>query len=130
MDYTMGYRLLNLRESKATDVPFSHPTTADVANETEISIGTINALENDKNANPKAYMLINLAKYYGVTTDYILGLSPDDGRGSAKKRRTLDEDSLNAIRHLSQQGQQATLEHALMLLHTLKLKVGEQNAKE
>jgi transcriptional regulator with XRE-family HTH domain len=77
-DLTMGERLKDLRERKTSRAGRSkYPSTAEVASATGLGAGTINALENNANDNPRAATLINLARYYGVTTDYILGLSSE-----------------------------------------------------
>ena len=125
MDCSLGYRLRNLRENKMLEAfPGFYPTTAEVSQETDISVGTINALENDNNSNPSAEVLKRLAWYYGVTTDYILGLSPNRHPDTARTRRALDAESATALQHLKQQGQQATLEYALVLLQSLNLSKG------
>jgi len=122
----MGYRLLNLRENTATDKPFRFPSTAEVAKATEIAVGTINALEKGRNTNPSIDVIERLARYYEVTPDYILGWSPFYRPDMAWKYAELDDKSANALLHLAQRGNQATLEYALMLLQSINLKEGDK----
>ncbi|MBU3810895.1 MAG: helix-turn-helix domain-containing protein [Candidatus Niameybacter stercoravium] len=65
---TFGERLRSLREEN--DV-----TQADIATLLNISARMVSFYENDKHFLRDADSLIKLAKYFNVTTDYLLGLS-------------------------------------------------------
>ena len=65
-------------------------TQEDVAQSLSISNKTVSKWENGASA-PNLSMLVELSKYYGVTTDTLLGLSEDKKRSTAEEIRSLFE---------------------------------------
>ena len=76
-------KLVELRTSKGV-------TQEDVAQSLSISNKTVSKWENGAST-PDLPMVIELAKYYGVTTDTLLGLSEDKKQSTAEKIRSLFE---------------------------------------
>jgi transcriptional regulator with XRE-family HTH domain len=64
---TIGHRLKILRQSDGL-------TLKAVSIDTNLSVGALSNMENDKNE-PSAYALFGLAEYYNVSCDYLLGLN-------------------------------------------------------
>jgi transcriptional regulator with XRE-family HTH domain len=83
---------------------------------------TKNAFRQWKNGNsmPTTDRLINLASYFQVTTDYLLGLtdtkSPDLDIQAAVKRFGLAEETLQALEHWQKENAEITLETVNHLL--------------
>ena len=69
MIFDFGYRLKELRKSKKL-------TQAQVANHLNLSKATISGYENNIKT-PSVEVLIQLSLLYGVSTDYLLGLSKE-----------------------------------------------------
>ena len=76
-------KLVELRTSKGV-------TQEDVAQSLSISNKTVSKWENGASA-PDLPMVVELAKYYGVTTDTLLGLSEDKKQSTAEEIRSLFE---------------------------------------
>ena len=76
-------KLVELRTSKGV-------TQEDVAQSLSISNKTVSKWENGAST-PDLPMVIELAKYYGVTTDTLLGLSEDKKQSTAEEIRSLFE---------------------------------------
>ena len=76
-------KLVELRTSKGV-------TQEDVAQSLSISNKTVSKWENGAST-PDLPMVIEIAKYYGVTTDTLLGLSEDKKQNTAEKIRSLFE---------------------------------------
>ena len=76
-------KLVELRTSKGV-------TQEDVAQSLSISNKTVSKWENGAST-PDLPMVIELAKYYGVTTDTLLGLSEDKNQSTAEEIRSLFE---------------------------------------
>ena len=76
-------KLVELRTSKGV-------TQEDVAQSLCISNKTVSKWENGAST-PDLHMVIELAKYYGVTTDTLLGLSEDKKQNTAEEIRSLFE---------------------------------------
>lgn len=76
-------KLVELRTSKGV-------TQEDVAQSLSISNKTVSKWENGAST-PDLPMVIELAKYYGVTTDTLLGLSEDKKQNTAEEIRSLFE---------------------------------------
>ena len=76
-------KLVELRTSKGV-------TQEDVAQSLSISNKTVSKWENGAST-PDLPMVIELAKYYGVTTDTLLGLSEDKKQNTAEEIRSLLE---------------------------------------
>jgi len=74
-------KLVELRTSKGV-------TQEDVAQSLSISNKTVSKWENGAST-PDLPMVIELAKYYGVTTDTLLGLSEDKKQSTTEEIRTL-----------------------------------------
>lgn len=73
----------------------------DVANATGIDQKTLSNYETGK-TNPDSYAIIKLADFFGVTTDYLLGLTPFDANRSDELKKLLDgiERNVTSIRKL------------------------------
>lgn len=73
----------------------------DVANATGIDQKTLSNYETGK-TNPDSYAIVKLAEFFGVTTDYLLGLTPFDAKQSGELKKLLDgiEQNVNSIRKL------------------------------
>lgn len=82
MVFDFGYRLQNLRRSK-------HLTQTMVAKRLKLSKASISGYENNTKT-PSVDVLVKLAMFYGVSTDYLLGLNSNqinlDGLTSGQKR--------------------------------------------
>ena len=76
-------KLVELRTSKGV-------TQEDVAQSLSISNKTVSKWENGAST-PDLPMVVELAKYYGVTTDTLLGLSEDKKKSTAEEIRSLFE---------------------------------------
>ena len=76
-------KLVELRTSKGV-------TQEDVAQNLSISNKTVSKWENGASM-PDLPMVVELAKYYGVTTDTLLGLSEDKKQSTAEEIRSLFE---------------------------------------
>ena len=76
-------KLVQLRTSKGA-------TQEDVAQSLSVSNKTVSKWENGVSA-PDLSMLVELSKYYGVTTDSLLGLSEDKKQSTAEEIRSLFE---------------------------------------
>lgn len=76
-------KLVELRTSKGV-------TQEDVAQSLSISNKTVSKWENGAST-PDLPMIVELAKYYGVTTDTLLGLSEDKKQSTAEEIRSLFE---------------------------------------
>ena len=76
-------KLVELRTSKGV-------TQEDVAQSLSISNKTVSKWENGAST-PDLPMVIELAKYYGVTTDTLLGLSEDKKQSTTEEIRSLFE---------------------------------------
>ncbi len=76
-------KLVELRTSKGV-------TQEDVAQSLSISNKTVSKWENGAST-PDLPMVVELAKYYGVTTDTLLGLSEDKKQSTAEEIRSLFE---------------------------------------
>ena len=76
-------KLVELRTSKGV-------TQEDVAQSLSISNKTVSKWENGAST-PDLPMVIELAKYYGVTTDMLLGLSEDKNQSTTEEIRSLFE---------------------------------------
>ena len=76
-------KLVELRTSKGV-------TQEDVAQSLSISNKTVSRWENGAST-PDLPMVIELAKYYGVTTDTLLGLSEDKKQSTTEEIRSLFE---------------------------------------
>ena len=76
-------KLVELRTSKGV-------TQEDVAQSLSISNKTVSKWENGASM-PDLSMVVELAKYYGVTTDTLLGLSEDKKQSTAEEIRSLFE---------------------------------------
>jgi len=74
-------KLVELRTSKGV-------TQEDVAQSLSISNKTVSKWENGAST-PDIPMVVELAKYYGVTTDTLLGLSEEKKQSTAEEMRTL-----------------------------------------
>ena len=74
-------KLVKLRTSKGV-------TQEDVARSLSISNKTVSKWENGVSA-PDLSMLVELSKYYGVTTDLLLGLSEDKKKSTNEEVRSL-----------------------------------------
>lgn len=83
-----GYRLKNLRIQ-------CRMTQAQVAERLRVSKSVISAYEND-NRLPSYDILIKLARIYNVTTDFLLGVEPQDGTDLSG----LADDEKEALVHL------------------------------
>lgn len=73
----------------------------DVANATGIDQKTLSNYETGK-TNPDSYAIVKLAEFFGVTTDYLLGITPFDTKRSDDLKKLLDgiEQNVNSIRKL------------------------------
>lgn len=76
-------KLVELRTSKGV-------TQEDVAQSLSVSNKTISKWENGAST-PDLTMVVELAKYYGITTDTLLGLSEDKKRSTKEEIRSLFE---------------------------------------
>ena len=76
-------KLLELRTSRGA-------TQEDVAQSLSVSNKTISKWENGAST-PDLPMVVELAKYYGVTTDTLLGLSEDKKQSTTEEIRSLFE---------------------------------------
>lgn len=83
-----GYRLKNLRIQ-------CHMTQAQLAGRLNLSKSVISAYEND-NRMPSYDILIKIARIYNVTTDFLLGVEPQDGSDLSG----LADDEKEALVHL------------------------------
>ena len=79
----IAQKLVELRTSKGV-------TQEDVAQSLSISNKTISKWENGASV-PELSMVVELAKYYGVTTDTLLGLSEDKKQSTKEEIRSLFE---------------------------------------
>ena len=82
-DSKIAEKLVELRTSKGV-------TQEDVAQSLSISNKTVSKWENGTST-PDLSMLVALSKYYGVTTDSILGLSEDKKQNTKEEVRSLFE---------------------------------------
>ena len=71
-ELTMGERLEDLRKATKRE-DGKCLTTAEVSKRSGVSVGTINGIEKGKD-NPSTTNLIKLAKFFGVSCDYLLGI--------------------------------------------------------
>ena len=88
-------RLYELRKSR-------NLTQSAVAYKLNLSLSRISAYENGENI--PCDVLIILAKYYGVSIDYILCLSDKKSRGSEANLQVPEQKLLNLYRNLSSDG--------------------------
>lgn len=89
MELTRGERITDLRRER-------NLTVEQLADIVGVSKGTISNLENDKSSNVKVDFIVQLANYFGVTTDYLLGLSEHMTEETAKlgKETGLSDDNI------------------------------------
>lgn len=72
MELTIDERFKDLRVQRKE-------TLADVAAHTGVAKSTINRYENVNDTHKDAHCVAVLAKYYGVSADYLLGMTEDAG---------------------------------------------------
>ena len=75
----------------------------DVANATGIDQKTLSNYETGK-TNPDSYAIVKLAEFFGVTTDYLLGVSAVDAKRPDEISKLLDgiEQNVASIRKLTE----------------------------
>lgn len=106
--HLFGDRLKDLRKEKGVTQP-------ELASLFNVTTSTVSAWEVGK-AQPNYDILIGLADYFNVTTDYLLGLNQDDHAKIEKLRSACQEAGLMA-------GQDFTLEEfekAMLVVETLR----------
>lgn len=104
MDF--GITLSQLRIQK-------HLTQKELADELNISSGTIGMWETHKRL-PSLYMLAEIAKYFNVSTDYLLGLPSPNGNNQFHLTDA-EQQLINTYRQLSDDRKQIVLGKALDL---------------
>lgn len=90
-----------------------HLTQKELADELNISSGTIGMWETHKRL-PSLYMLAEIAKYFNVSTDYLLGLPSPNGNNQFHLTDA-EQQLINTYRQLSDDRKQIILGKALDL---------------
>lgn len=90
-----------------------HLTQKELADELNISSGTIGMWETHKRL-PSLYMLAEIAKYFNVSTDYLLGLPSPNGNNQFHLTDA-EQQLVNTYRQLSDDRKQIVLGKALDL---------------
>ncbi len=100
-----------------------HLSQKDLAEKIDTSTGTIGMWETHKRL-PSLHMLIKIAQYFNVSTDYLLGLSSNPCPKETKSKIT-DEDAhlLETFHELSPDDKRIVLGKALDLKRTANLPV-------
>ncbi len=92
-DYPYRNRLRELRIAKGWDSMAEFCRFVNNQLGYKVSLSNMSTLETHKHENPYWQLVVVLAKYYGVSTDYLMGIS--DVNYKEKKEDILDEDKLD-----------------------------------
>lgn len=106
--HLFGDRLKELRKEKKITQP-------ELANMLGVTFSTVSAWEVGK-AQPSYDILVKLAQYFGVTTDYLLGLNQEDKSNIEKLKQVLKESGIMIGNDLSI----SELQRALKIVDILK----------
>ncbi len=77
----IGERLKEVRRDK-------HDTQASLAKKLNVSLSTVKSWENEKSS-PSHDLLVQICKLYGVSADFLLGISDEDPLWNKEKRNRL-----------------------------------------
>jgi transcriptional regulator with XRE-family HTH domain len=80
-----------------------------LAEELYISPSSLSYLESGK-GDPKGDIIIQMAEYFGVTADYLLGISDCRTSQAVSEITGLTDDSINALKELAADGAKKDLE--------------------
>ena len=86
----------------------------ELAAEMNISSGTIGMWETHKRL-PSLYMLVKIAQYFDVTTDYLLGISSDPKNDSSNSLSKEEQQLIDIYRNLNSECKQVVLGKAIDL---------------
>lgn len=72
-------------------------TQQDLANKLNVSKFTVQSWEQEKSS-PSHELLVKICRLYGVSSDFLLGLSDVDPVFSARREQKLNDENLNTLR--------------------------------
>lgn len=109
---TMGERF---KDARTVHNKHGKETTGAVAEATGVSKSTLSEIENDSRV-PGAKIIAELARHYGVSTDYLLGLSdvitPDTTAQAVIAYTGLSEDNVLTLHHMKENASNPMLSDA------------------
>ncbi len=112
---SFGQTLIKLREEK-------HISRKDLASEFDIPYTTLRNYENDTRE-PGHRFLIQVAKYFKVSTDYLLGIENKDASTIMLKNGAVNKNAdikirilVDALKQLNEEGQNKLLDYAADLI--------------
>lgn len=109
---TMGERF---KDARTVHNKHGKETTGAVAEATGVSKSTLSEIENDSRI-PGAKIIAELARHYGVSTDYLLGLSdvitPDTTAHAVIAYTGLSEDNVLTLHHMKENASNPMLSDA------------------
>lgn len=109
---TMGERF---KDARIVHNKHGKETTGAVAEATGVSKSTLSEIENDSRV-PGAKIIAELARHYGVSTDYLLGLSdvitPDTTAQAVIAYTGLSEDNVLTLHHMKENASNPMLSDA------------------
>ena len=109
---TMGERL---KDARTVHNKHGKETTSAVAKAAGVSKSTLSEIENDRR-DPGARIIAELARHYGVSADYLLGLSdvitPDTTAQAVIAYTGLSEDNVLTLHHMKENASNPMLSDA------------------